>query len=186
MNYQNLTLKTKRLELHPLTMEYAHEVYDILKKHPEIGYYLPFNEPKTQKDTEDFIQYTQKKRQEKKGMWWVVLFQKMVIGVVGFDVIREKEQKWKFYNADIGYWLNPEYHRQGIMYEVVQKVILWAFQELKLQKVYANQVAENKASEGLLKKVGFQFVGKRKKHFFYENKWWDYNLWELIRKDDKK
>jgi len=73
---------------------------------------------------------------------------------------------WNFSNdkkiAEIGYDLNPEFQRIGIMNEALKSVINFGFNKLNLYKVEAFTHKENKSSIRLLKKNRFQFIENRK------------------------
>jgi ribosomal-protein-alanine N-acetyltransferase len=73
---------------------------------------------------------------------------------------------WNFSNdkkiAEIGYDLNPEFQRKGIMNEALKGVVNFGFNNLNLCKVEAFTHKENKNSIRLLKKNRFQFIENRK------------------------
>ena len=183
MDYTKLELNTKRLVLRPVKLSYASNIYKILSKYPDLTYYLTFNPPKKLEDTEQFINQALKNMQEKKGMCWAIFFEEKIVGIIGLDDIEFFRLAWKLDLCHLGYWLSPEYHRRGIMYEATQAVIKCCFTDMKLHKIIADHVTENKASEGLIKKLGFHYVGERKKHFFRHNRWWNYKMWELLKEN---
>lgn len=57
-------------------------------------------------------------------------------------------------HAEIGYWLTPEVHGQGIMTEAAQLVVEYAFEELRLHRVRGRALASNDASLGVLRNCG--------------------------------
>ena len=64
--------------------------------------------------------------------------------------------------AEVGYDLNPEFQRLGIMNEALKMIINFGFSELGLEKIEAYTHKENHRSKRLLKKNGFHFMQKRK------------------------
>ena len=64
--------------------------------------------------------------------------------------------------AEVGYDLNPKYHKQGIMNETLKEIIDYGFKELKLDKIEAFTHTENEASKKLLQKNGFLLMKSRK------------------------
>jgi len=64
--------------------------------------------------------------------------------------------------AEVGYDLNPKFHRKGIMSEALKMIIDFGFKELKLDKIEAFTHKENKNSKILLEKNGFYFIEDRK------------------------
>ena len=64
--------------------------------------------------------------------------------------------------AEIGYMLNKKYWNQGIMNEVAQKVIQYAFEVIELHRIEASIHPENIASNKLTVKLGFEKEGFKK------------------------
>ena len=64
--------------------------------------------------------------------------------------------------AEVGYDLNPNFQRKGIMSEAINRIIEFGFSELNLEKIEAFTHKENENSKKLLKKNGFDFVKKGK------------------------
>lgn len=184
MNFHNLILKTERLTLQPVSLDHAAPLFSILQKYPEVTDYLTFDPPKTLSDEEDFVRITHQNMEKKKGMCWVIHFQGKAIGVIGLDDIVYEKLAWKMGNCDLGYWLSPEYHRQGIMFEAVTEALRCVFEDLNLHKIYANHVTENEASGNLLQKLGFRYVGERRDHFHRFDRWWNYTMYELINPNE--
>jgi ribosomal-protein-alanine N-acetyltransferase len=58
-------------------------------------------------------------------------------------------------SAELGFELNPSFWAKGYMREAVDTVIGFAFRELDLRFIEAGTHSENKASQGLLLKSGF-------------------------------
>ncbi len=68
---------------------------------------------------------------------------------------------------EIGYVVSPSYRRQGYAYEAVKALTDYLLEDLHLELFIAGAFAENISSQGLLKKLGFQPEGKRRKAFWY-------------------
>lgn len=60
---------------------------------------------------------------------------------------------------ELGFHLLPDYWHQGYAYEVASIVIQYAFSILKVNQLIAGHHPENKASQYLLQKLGFQYIG---------------------------
>lgn len=57
--------------------------------------------------------------------------------------------------AELSYWLNQEYRKQGIMSEAVRQMCDVSFQALEIHTIYACVQMENIASQKVLRKNGF-------------------------------
>lgn len=64
--------------------------------------------------------------------------------------------------AEVGYDLNPEFQRRGIMNEALNLIIEFGFKELNLNLIEAFTHKENESSKRLLAKNRFQFMEHRK------------------------
>lgn len=175
-----MEIKTPRLTLTPVHQDHAPEIFRILSSYQFITLYLPFTAPKKIEETQDFIAHAQKEHHQNTGLHWAMIKNETLIGVIGLSNITGNRLAWRMDNATIGYWLNPEYNRQGFVSEAVEAVLDYAFSTRNLHKIIAGHVADNTPSEGLLKKAGFTLVGTHKKHYFDAHRWWDYTLWEKI------
>ncbi len=74
--------------------------------------------------------------------------------------------------AEIGFILNHNYWRQGLMQQALEAIIEFAFKTLKLHRIEADVDMENAASLGLLEKLGFQREG------LFRDRWYVYGEWQ--------
>ncbi len=64
--------------------------------------------------------------------------------------------------AEVGYDLDDNFHRKGIMNEALQMIINYGFKKMKLNKIEAFTHKENESSKKLLEKNEFQLIESRK------------------------
>ena len=81
------------------------------------------------------------------------------LGAVGLSEIDEFSG-----NATIGYWLGKKAWRNGYMYEASKEILHFAFEDLKLRRIDIEADVDNEASNGLIKKLGFQYEGMRRQY----------------------
>ena len=62
--------------------------------------------------------------------------------------------------ASLGYWLGRRYWGRGVMSEAVQASTQWAFETLRVRRVWANVMEPNVASVRVLEKNGFMLEAK--------------------------
>ena len=62
-------------------------------------------------------------------------------------------------STEIGYWIADEYKSNGYATEAVYAAVRYAFEYMKLHRVYAKCRTDNKASVHVLKKNGFSIEG---------------------------
>ena len=87
------------------------------------------------------------------------------------------------HRAEIGYILNREYWRKGLMYQALEAVIDFAFNTLKLHRIEADVDMENAGSLGLLEKLGFRREGLFRERWFVYNEWQDSVMLGLLKQD---
>ena len=106
-----------------------------------------------------------------------------IIGGIGLDQID------KFQGiGSVGYWLGQEYWRKGYGSEALERVLDFAFNELKLRRVNAEIFAGNPSSGKLLEKFGAKKEGiqRRANICKADNKVKDAFIYGLLQEEYKK
>ena len=88
-----------------------------------------------------------------------------------------------YYDAlEIGYIIYSDTHRnKGIMSEALKLFSDYLFKIKSLNRLEIRIFPENKASEGVAKKCGFQFEGVSRKAVFHHGQHKDINVFSLLR-----
>lgn len=91
--------------------------------------------------------------------WWNYLIvhrqDVRLIGTCGYKGAPSLEGE-----VEIGYEIAEQYQGRGLGTETAQALVDHAFQDIGVQFITANTLAEENASNALLKKIGFQFSGE--------------------------
>jgi RimJ/RimL family protein N-acetyltransferase len=77
--------------------------------------------------------------------------------LIGYIHFREIE--WDIPAAEISYFLDQGYTGQGIMTEVMARMVQYGFRQLQLNKLRLRTLIDNYASQRLARKVGFRREG---------------------------
>lgn len=85
--------------------------------------------------------------------------------------------------AEIGFILNRNYWRQGLMYQALEAVIDFAFNSLDLHRIEADVDPLNAGSLGVLEKLGFQREGLFRDRWLLNDKWTDSVMLGLLNPD---
>jgi len=80
----------------------------------------------------------------------------------------------------LGYAVAKEEEGRGVMKNLCQHVIHYAFNKLKLNRVMANYLPENERSEWLLASLGFEREGYARRYLKIHGRWQDHVLTALI------
>jgi RimJ/RimL family protein N-acetyltransferase len=86
--------------------------------------------------------------------------------------------------AEIGFILNRDYWRRGLMHQALEAVIAFAFDTLKLHRIEADTDTENAGSLALLEKLGFKREGLFRERWFVYGKWDDSVMLALLQHDN--
>ncbi|WP_262152266.1 GNAT family N-acetyltransferase [Chryseobacterium foetidum] len=107
------------------------------------------------------------------GRWAVILKENgKLIGWSGLKLIKEINNHQNIH--DLGYRFTPEYWGKGYASETSVAVLNYAFNEMKLDTIFAYADVENDASNHVLRKLGFEekgtFIDEGDKCFWFELK----------------
>jgi ribosomal-protein-alanine N-acetyltransferase len=94
--------------------------------------------------------------QERSGIWWAIARcdDDSMIGACGFNNWSHTHR-----NAELGYWLLPDYWGQGLLTAALPLVLRYGFDHMRLHRIHAEVEPENAPSCALLKKLGFYLEG---------------------------
>lgn len=85
--------------------------------------------------------------------------------------------------ANLGYWIGPDFARQGYMSEAVNGLVDYAFTTLDISRIEAACLRENSASRGLLEKCGFKYEGVAQAYLQIGGRWRTHVLYARLRHD---
>jgi len=102
-----------------------------------------------------------------------------LMGALTLDNVRFGPSK----AATVGYWIGPDFARQGYMLEALTCVVDFAFQELDLSRIEAACLPENAASRGVLEKAGFKYEGVAQSYLQIAGRWRTHVLYAHLRRD---
>lgn len=120
---------------------------------------------------------------EKKGIWWGICDPTMREALLGTCGLNDIDLQHK--NAELGYWLLPEYWGKGIARECVSKVLSYAFDAHGIHRVSAGVDIENLKSSTLLESLGFQFEGIRRNCELKNGVFLDLKQYSLLSSDPR-
>jgi [ribosomal protein S5]-alanine N-acetyltransferase len=163
-------VKLKKLELSDA--EGILECFNIKDKKNEI-FGLPY--VKDLESSKKLINDEIKKTEEHK---FVILLDDKIAGMI--ELVNPSRNK-KIY--EIGYALGKNYWNKGIATRAVKELVKYAFDKLKLKRIWAGVDSDNPASGKVLEKAGFKLEGVRKGHINYGkgNHYSDEILWGLLK-----
>jgi ribosomal-protein-alanine N-acetyltransferase len=127
-------LQTKRCRLRQLQKEDGPELL-LIRSSDAAMQYIDKDKMTTLEEAEGLIRQINENEAQNESITWGIQFKERntLIGYVGYWRIMKEH-----YRAEIGYMLHPNFWNSGIMSEVLQEVLPFAFDHLKLHSIEAN------------------------------------------------
>jgi ribosomal-protein-alanine N-acetyltransferase len=164
--------ETERLIFREIAEADDSDMYE-LDADPEVQRYLGNKPITTLQEAQQNIAFIRNQYAENGIGRWAVVEKgtNSFIGWAGFKLIRvETNRRINYY--DLGYRLMPRYWGKGYATEIAKSCVSYGFQTMKLGKITAIADANNRASQAVLEKAGFnlleQFSYEGLPHFWFE------------------
>ena len=151
-------ITTDRLILRQLRTADVAAIYT-LRSNEEINRLITRNIPKNNDEASDFIAVCHQEFTNKNRVFWAMELKetKQVIGTIVYHNISLEDSY-----AEIGYELDPTFHKNGFMSEAMQAVLDFGIERMELKTIEAFTHQNNLASITLLEKNQFVFQAKRR------------------------
>ncbi len=145
-------LTTERLTLRQLVSNDEQEIF-ALRTDSEINRYLDRPIANTIDDARNFINKVNENITKNNALYWAITFsgKSTLVGTICLFGFSDENGK-----CEIGYELLTNFQGQGIMTEAVEKVIDYAFNTIKVEKIEAYLHRDNQSSIKLLEKCSFR------------------------------
>jgi ribosomal-protein-alanine N-acetyltransferase len=157
------------------------ESYFNLLAAPEVNQYLSDEDiPQNILQAADEIRFWAGLFEKKQSIFWAITTSRedKLIGTIGFNSFNIPNRR-----AEISYELSHHYWRRGIMSNVLEKVLRFAFSEMNLNRIEAKTMLDNIPSQKLLDKVGFLKEGTAREYRIIRGAPVDVALYSLLAKD---
>ena len=112
----------------------------------------------TEVAAQEQIDWYESMQQTQTGYWWAICTLDQPDKLLGTCGLYEIDSYNR--NADIGYWLLPDYWGLGIMHECLLSILRFGFDNLALHRIQAEIEPANIASAKLIQKLGFEYEGR--------------------------
>jgi len=176
-------LKSTRLQLSKIGIEDRDSIYEIFSNEEVVKYY-DLEAFKDIRQSDDIIKLFLSRFEDSLGIRWAIRFkdEEKCIGTCGFNTWSKPMR-----STVIGYDLNRQYWGQGIITEALFTIIQCAFTGLlpcgHINRIQADTVPGNIASEKVLRKLGFKEEGLRRQSGYWKNSFHDLKCFGLLKED---
>ena len=173
------TLYTERLSLRAMHVIDAEDLFDYARR-PEVTEYLLWSEHKDITFTRDYLYYIGRRYALGDFYDWAIIDResRKMIGTCGFTRIDTANN-----SAEIGYVLNPDFHRRGFGSEAVRRILKFGFEELGLNRIEARFMQGNEASLALMMSVGMTFEGYMRDLVFVKGSYRTVGISSILRSE---
>lgn len=172
------TLQTKRLELIEITEFHSGDIFKIFSEHQMTKYYnmLPLINGT---EAQNIIQHFSNKFESDAGIRWGIALkgQQNIIGTCGFNNFT------KHHRANLGYDLQSAFWNNGLITEALSALLNFGFDTLELNRIEAEVMQGNLASNKVLAKLNFTNGGILKQWMFWNGKHSDMTMFALLKSE---
>lgn len=170
--------KNTRMETVKLSM--ASVLFSTIERDREyLKTWLPFIEMTHQiSDTEKFIQSLVNQPAGKKDEIFSIWHNEEFAGLIGF-----KDTDWVNRKTELGYWLAKNKQGKGIITSCADKLIRYAFQKLKMNRIQIKVAVGNLKSSAIPKHLGFVFEGVERAGELHHQKYLNLEVYSLLKTD---
>lgn len=174
-------LHTPRLDLVEIKQSHRPDLFRLFSN-PEVTRFYNVATLTEESSAQKFIDHFQNRYKDKAAIRWGIALkeQENIIGTLGFNNFTHNHR------ANIGYDLLPQYWNKGLMQEALSTVLDFGFKQLYINRVEAEVMQGNKASEKVLEKLHFVKEGVLRDWMYFEGRHFDMTMFSLLRKDFEK
>lgn len=169
-----------KIELETLKLSMTDVIFESIDRDREfLTRWLPFidfNQKKS--DTENFIKSVLNQPGRKRDEVYSIWYNQEFAGLIGF-----KETDWINRKTELGYWLTKKMQGKGIITSSTQKLLRFAFHKLNMNRVQIKVAVGNSRSSAIPKKLGFKFEGIEREGELHQNKFFDLEVFSLLKSD---
>lgn len=171
------TIETDRLLLRQMTLADAPALHRLRSSKAVMQY---INRPLTQtvEEAEGWVKIIMENVIRNEGITWTIGWKERPeehVGNIGIWRIDKANHR-----GEIGYMLDPSLQGKGIMFEAIQPVLGYGFQQLGLHSIEAQIDPRNQASAALLRKAGFVQEAYFTENCYHEGLFTDTAVYALL------
>lgn len=170
-----------RMLLEPLTDKHTDPMWRAIQESmPELRPFMFWaTEKHSYRDQMKFIAEMQVARMEGRDYVYITtLPDGRFAGSVGLHHVN-KDHRY----GELGFWMNTEFQRRGICTAMAARLLRYAFEELKLHRVYMRHALENEASAAVIRKLGMVAEGRAREEMWVAGRWVTHLTYSLLEQE---
>jgi len=88
---------------------------------------------------------------------YAITLNEVPIGCISLLIHPDGNHYWGDGSAELGYWIAEKYWGRGLVVEAAETLMRHAFEDLKIERIFASFRIENSQSKRVLEKLGFEY-----------------------------
>lgn len=173
-------LESPRLRLRPLELEDAEAITALLQD-PAIARWtnsIPW--PYSLDDARAYLSTRSDADATGDSFVWAMVEKKSdaFAGTIGLHDVRPDRGR-----AELGYWIGQPFREKGYTTEAARRVLSWAFEVARFERIQATYMPGNDASAGVMRRIGMQPEGLLRRYGFKNGEHFDLYLQAVLNDD---
>jgi len=171
--------ESERLLFRKILLSDAKDLF-LIRSNDDVMRFMDVPRHNSISDSEKLIQLVEESYKKESGIDWSIIekHSNIFIGYIGFIRIFPEHCR-----AEIGYALKPEFWGKGYMYETINRMVKFGFENMNLHSIEANVNPANEKSKRVLEKIGFKKEAYFRENYLFNNKFLDSIIYSLLEKD---
>ena len=130
--------------------------------------------------TNEQINWYAELEQNQTGIWWAIssLNRDTFFGAIGYN-----NHNAEFKKAELGFWILPEFWKNGVVSEVLPPVCEYGFSEYGLNRIEAQVESENTACKRVMNKFHFVHEGTLREYEIKNGRYIDLEVFSKLASD---
>lgn len=120
-------------------------------------------------------------KSEERDLTCIIRYRNRFVGLIGL-----KDTDYDNHKTEIGYWISEKYQGKGIVTRACRRLIDYAFDDLKLNRIQIKAATGNLKSQRIPEKLGFAKEGIERDGELHDRGYVDLIIYGLLKKDWKK
>ena len=170
------------IRIRPLELGDAEELAELLQRNDETLAESRADAPRlppTVEGQRERLAQVEREREAGSRYSWGILEDGVLVGTIGLVHIHRGPMQ----SANVGYWVDRARSGRGIATAALRQVVERSFWELGLHRLEAVTLPENRASQRVLEKNGFERIGLSRGYLLIDGVWRDHVLFQRTADD---
>lgn len=174
-----MTLSTERLLLRNLHIDDAQRIEQLAGEYDVAKTTLNIPHPYPKGSAAIFIQSVIDS--ESKGILVTnAIIEKETDQLIGMMTLKIHQA---FQRGELGYWVGKPYWGKGYGTEAAKALVKYGFEDLQLNKIYAQAFTTNPGSWRIMEKIGLKYEGTLRQHVSRFGEYYDLAQYGLLREE---